>query len=154
MIDKGFQDILLNIVIVVGDVGHPFAKKPVITHVLFGEAVAVMTADHWVGKVEVFDHRVRFPLVLFGHFAAEDHGDLLGLSDGSVQIQQSFSEFVEPQPGDERWGCRSTATDCRTSETRQFGQVFFTAALCTDTSGPTCAAARDLAAGGRGPAGL
>jgi hypothetical protein len=73
-------------------------KIPVIAHVVFGEAVAVMTADHWVGKVEVFDHRLQFPLVLFGHFAAEDHGDLFGLSDGSVQIQQSFSEFVDRSP--------------------------------------------------------
>ena len=44
-------------------------------NVLLGEAVAVVTADDRIGKVEIFDHGLQLAFVLFGHFATEDHGD-------------------------------------------------------------------------------
>src|SRR5215467_124680 len=53
-----------------------------------------MTADHWVGQVEIFDHRLQFTLVLFGHFAPEDRSDLVGLPDVSIQIQQPLGDFI------------------------------------------------------------
>ncbi len=53
-----------------------------------------MAADHRIGQIEIFDHGLQLALVLLGHFAPEDHGDLLGLADGSVQIQQSLGEFI------------------------------------------------------------
>jgi hypothetical protein len=41
-----------------------------------------------------FDHRLQLAFVLFGHFAAEDHGDLFGLPDVPIQVQQPLGEFI------------------------------------------------------------
>ena len=57
--------------------------------------MAVMTPDHRIGQVEIFDDSLEFAFVLLGHLAAEDDGDLLGLPDGAVQIQQPLGEFVD-----------------------------------------------------------
>ena len=55
----------------------------------------VMTADDRVGQIHVFDHGLQLSAVLFGDLAAEDHGDLVGLTDGSVGVQQPFAHFVQ-----------------------------------------------------------
>jgi hypothetical protein len=34
------------------------------------------------------------PLYFAGHFAAEDHGDFVGLADGSIHIQQPLSKII------------------------------------------------------------
>ena len=110
-IDEGFQNILLDIQIVVDDrahglaelgqildrfldaiVGHVVtgrfgAKIHVIAHVLFDEPVAIVAANHWIGQVKIFDHRLEFTTVLLGHLAAEDRADLVGLSDRAIGIE-------------------------------------------------------------------
>jgi hypothetical protein len=110
-IDKGLQDVLLDIVIVVDDSRHPLSKfgkvldvfvdsivvhviggrlgsqYPVVANILLGESVSVVTPDDRIGQVEILDYRLQLPLVFFGHFATEDHGDLLGLPDGAIQVQ-------------------------------------------------------------------
>src|SRR5205823_11536932 len=57
-----------------------------------------MTADHRIGQVEIFDHGLQFTLVLLGHFAPEDHGDLLGLPGPrgypTIHVQEALSELV------------------------------------------------------------
>ena len=53
-----------------------------------------MAADHRIGQVEIFDHGWQLALVIFGHFAAADGGDLLGLPDVPIQVQQSLGELL------------------------------------------------------------
>lgn len=110
-IDEGFQDVLLDVKIVVNDrahrlaelgqvldrfldaiVGHVVAggfsaKVNVIAHVLLDEPVAVVAANHRIGQVKVFDHRLEFTTVMLGHLAAENHADLVGLSDRAIGIE-------------------------------------------------------------------
>lgn len=85
---------------VVGDIvaGRFGAERQVVTHVLLDEAVAVVTADHRVGEVHVFDLGLQFAPAFFGDLATEDNGDLVGLTDGAVGIEEPFSEFVEGGP--------------------------------------------------------
>ena len=87
-------DVLVDAVVVHVIGGRLGSQYPFVANVLLGEAMPVMTADHRIGQVEIFDHRLQLALVLFGHLAAEDHGDLLGLTDGSIQVQQPFGEFI------------------------------------------------------------
>jgi hypothetical protein len=112
-VNKAFQDILLNIKIVVangrepvtelGEVfdglfdpigGHVIssrlgAQAKVIADVLFEGAVCVVSANDGVGQIEVFDDGLKPSLVELGDLAAEDGGDLAGLADGAVGIQES-----------------------------------------------------------------
>jgi hypothetical protein len=39
--------------------------------------------------------RGKLSLVLLGDLATEDHGDLLGLADGTIGIQQSLAELIQ-----------------------------------------------------------
>lgn len=108
----------MGVVIVVDDVGHPLAElrqvlhvlfdpilshiigswlgpqEPVIADVLLGEAVPVVTTNDRIGKVEVLDYGLQFAFVFLGDLPAKDHGDLLGLTDGSIHVQQTFREFI------------------------------------------------------------
>jgi len=61
---------------------------------LLGETVTVVTPHDWVGKIEVFDRGLKFTLVLLGDLPAKDHGDLLGLADRPIHIQQALREFI------------------------------------------------------------
>ena len=112
----------MDVVVVVDDLRHPLAQPgkvldvfvdarvvhivggglgsqdAVVAHILLGDAVPIMTADHRIGQVEILDHRLQLALVLFGHFAPENHGDLLGLSDGAIQVQQSLGKFIHRGP--------------------------------------------------------
>src|ERR1700758_5378686 len=107
-VNKAFQDILLNIKIVVangrepvtelGEVfdglfdpigGHVIssrlgAQAEVIADVLFEGAVCVVSTNHGVGQIKVFDDSLKLSLVVLGDLAAEDGGDLAGLADGAV----------------------------------------------------------------------
>jgi len=91
-VHERFQDVLLGLVIVVNDLGHPLAEwrqvldvlvdsivsdivgsglgsqQPVVADVLLGEAVPVVTANNRVGKIEIFDHGLQLALVLPGTF--------------------------------------------------------------------------------------
>ena len=117
-VDEGLQNVLLGIVIVIDDIRHPLtelrqvldvlvdavvsdvigsrlgSQQPAVTDVLLGETMAVMAANHRIGKIEIFDDGLQPALVLLGHLAAEDRGDLLRLADGTVHVQQALSELV------------------------------------------------------------
>src|SRR6266705_4176466 len=56
--------------------------------------MSVGGADYGVGQIEIFNDGLQLALVLFAYFAAEDGGDLLGLSDVSIQVQQPLGEFL------------------------------------------------------------
>ena len=117
-VDEGLQDVLLSVVIVVDDIGHPLAElrqvlytlvdsvvshviggrlgsqQPVVTDILFGKTVSIVTTNDRVGKIEVLDDGLQLALIFLRHLPAEDHGDLLRLADGPIPIQQALSEFV------------------------------------------------------------
>ena len=66
------------------------AQAQVITDVLFEGAVSVVRANDRIGQIEVFDDGLKLSLVVLGDLAAEDGGDLAGLADGAVGIQESL----------------------------------------------------------------
>ena len=109
-VKEGFQDVRLDVMVLVDDLRHPLAKPrklldalvdtivvdtvgsrlgsqpSVVTHVRFGKAVPVATVDHRMGQVQIFDHGLQLALVQFGHSASEDRRDLVGLSDVAIQV--------------------------------------------------------------------
>src|SRR6266566_7528671 len=121
-IDKGFEDVLLNIQVGVDNrgqlrpelgeiddgLGHRVvrhvvggrlgAEQEMIADVLFDESVAVVAANHRVGEVQVLDHRLQPPAISPRDLAAEDHRDLLRLADGAVGIQQPLAQGIEGGP--------------------------------------------------------
>jgi hypothetical protein len=70
-------------------------EDQVVADVLFDKAVAIVTADHRVGQVHVFDLGLQLAAGMFGHLATEDDGDLVRLTDGPVGVEQTFPQFVE-----------------------------------------------------------
>jgi hypothetical protein len=118
-VNKAFQDILLDVKIVVangrepvtelGEVfdglfdpigGHVIsgrlgAQAQVIANVLFEGAVCVVSANDGVGQIEVFNDSLKLSLVVLGHLTAEDGGDLAGLADGAVGIQESLVQLIQ-----------------------------------------------------------
>jgi len=78
--------------------GRLGSQQPVVAHILHGESVPIVAADHRIGQVEVFDHGLQFSLVFLGHLAAEDGGDLPGLSNIPVQAQQAASDLLHSCP--------------------------------------------------------
>ena len=121
-IDKRFEDILLDIQVIVDDVGHLVTQRrkmldslvytvvgdvvtgrlgtedDVVTHVLLDEAIAIVTADNWVGQVHVFDLGLQLAAVLFRDLATKDDGDLVWLTDGAVGVEEPLPQFVEGGP--------------------------------------------------------
>jgi hypothetical protein len=117
-VDKGLQDVLLDGEIIVTDgrqlvselgqvfdslldpivgdvIGRCFgAQAQAIADILLEKALSIMTTDHWVWKLQILDDGLKFSLVLLGDLATEDHGDLLGLADGTIGIQQSLTELI------------------------------------------------------------
>ena len=45
--------------------------------------------------MEILDHSLEFSSISWGDFAAKDHGDLVGLSDGAVGIEKSLAQLIE-----------------------------------------------------------
>ena len=102
-VNKALQDVLLNIKIVVANGREPVmelgkvfdglfdpigghvissrlgAQAQVIADVLFEGAVCVVSTNHGVGQIKVFDDGLKLSLVVLGDLAAEDGGDLAGL---------------------------------------------------------------------------
>jgi len=113
-VNKALQDVLLNIKIVVahggelvsklGEVfdglfdpvgGHVISRRlsaqaEVIADVLFEGAVCVVSANDRIRKIQILDDGLKLSLVELGDLAAEDGGDLAGLADGAVGIQESL----------------------------------------------------------------
>ena len=118
-VDKAFQNVLLNVKIIVANAGEPVSElweifdslfDPIVGHVIGGrfgaqaqviadillnEAVCIVGANDWVRKVDIFDDRLKLSLVLLGDLTTEDRGDLVGLADGAIGIQQSLVEPIE-----------------------------------------------------------
>ena len=57
--------------------------------------MAIVSAQDGIGKIEIFEFGLKLSLVLLGDFPAKDDSDLLGLSDGSVHVEQAFAELIE-----------------------------------------------------------
>jgi hypothetical protein len=70
-------------------------KDEVIANVLLDEAIAVVTADHRIGQVHVFDLGLQLAAMMFADPATEDHGDLVGLADRSIGIEQALPKLVQ-----------------------------------------------------------
>jgi len=118
-VDEGFQDILLDAKIVVANGGELFSQlwevlhglfDPIVSHVIgsrFGaqaqmiadillkKAVSVVSANHRVRKMDIFDYGLKLSFVVLGDLTTEDRGDLVGLADRAVGIQQSLAQLVQ-----------------------------------------------------------
>jgi hypothetical protein len=46
-------------------------------------------------SVEIFDDGLKLSLVELGNLTAEDGGDLAGLADGAVGIQESLAQMIQ-----------------------------------------------------------
>ena len=76
-------------------VGRGFSTQyEVIADVLFDEAIAVVAADDRIGQMDVFDHSLEFAPVKLGQLASENRGDLVGLADGTIGIEQALAQTV------------------------------------------------------------
>src|SRR5215470_7996404 len=83
---------------IVGDIvgSRLSAQEEVITHVLLDEPVAVMAADDdGIGEIQVSDHGLQLAAIMLAHLAAEDGGDLIGLADGAIGIQEALSQSIQ-----------------------------------------------------------
>jgi hypothetical protein len=71
---------------IVSDViGRGFgAQAQVVANILLEKALSIMTTDYGVWKLHILDDGLQLSLVLLGDLATEDHGDLLGLADGTM----------------------------------------------------------------------
>ena len=118
-IDEGFQDVLLNIQIVVHNRGELLtelrkvvngffhgvvsnivggglgAKQEMITNILFDEPVAIVTTDDWIGQMQIFNYGLQLSWISGGDFAAKDHRDFIRLTDGAVGIQKALTQLIE-----------------------------------------------------------
>ena len=57
-----------------------------------------MTTNHRVRKIQILDDGLKLSLVVLRDHATEDRGDLVGLADGPVGIQQSLPESIQCGP--------------------------------------------------------
>ena len=69
-----------------------------IADILLEKAVAVVATDHWVRKVKILNDGLKLSLIVLGDLAAEDRGNLFGLADRSVGIQQSLAKLIQGGP--------------------------------------------------------
>src|SRR4029077_7168747 len=97
-VDEGFQDILLDAEVVVANAGEPVselwevfdglfdpivgdvigrrfgAQAQVIADILLEEALCIVSTNHRVRKMEIFDDGLKLSLVVLGDRATEDRG--------------------------------------------------------------------------------
>ena len=118
-IQKRFQDVLLHLLVSVGDALH-FVSQGIqvrhclgdvvvlgdivrggfktqhimIPHIMFGEAVLVIAAHYRVSQMQILDLGLQIVRVLLGDPPAEDDGQLVWPADVTVGIQQPFTHFV------------------------------------------------------------
>ena len=57
-----------------------------------------MTTNHRVRKIQILDDGLKLSLVVLRDHATEDRGDLVGLADRAVGIQQSLPELIQCGP--------------------------------------------------------
>src|ERR1700751_5278136 len=121
-VNKALQDVLLNIKVVVANGGELVSKlrgvfdglfdpigghvigrrlgaqAQVIPDVLFEGAVCVVSTNNGVGQIEVRplpDDGLQLSLVVLGDLSAEDGGDLAGLADRAIGIQESLMQLIQ-----------------------------------------------------------
>jgi len=70
----------------------------VIADILLEEAVSIMTTNHRIRKIQILDDGLKLSLVVLCDLATEDRGDLVGLADRAVGIQQSLPELIQCGP--------------------------------------------------------
>ena len=63
--------------------------------------MGIVTANDGIGEIEVLELGLQFALVLLGHFPTKDESDFLGLSDGSVHVEQALGELVDSGTAEE-----------------------------------------------------
>jgi len=68
------------------------AEEMSIADVMLKESLTVVAADHRVGQGEVFDDGSQLAFVVAGDVAPDDDGQVVGLPDGTVGIQESLLE--------------------------------------------------------------
>jgi hypothetical protein len=66
-----------------------------VSNILLNKAMAVVAANHWIGKIDILDDRLQFAFVMLSYFAAKDRRDLVWLTDGPVGVEQAFAQLVE-----------------------------------------------------------
>ena len=59
------------------------------------ETVSAVSANHRVRKMDIFDYGLQLSLVMPGDPKTEDGGDLVGIADGAVAIQQSVAQLIQ-----------------------------------------------------------
>ena len=69
-----------------------------IAYILLEEALSIVTTNDWVRKLQILDDGLKFSLVLLCDLATEDHGDLVGLADRTVGIEQSLTKLIQCGP--------------------------------------------------------
>ena len=57
--------------------------------------MCVVSTNHGVRQIEVFDDGLKLSLVVLGDLTTEDGGDLVGLADGAVGIQESLVQLIQ-----------------------------------------------------------
>jgi hypothetical protein len=77
--DKVLQELKAN-------PGYVGAQTEVVADILLDETMAVVAANHRIGKIDILDDGLQFAFVLLGHLTAKDHRDLVRLTDGPVGV--------------------------------------------------------------------
>ena len=57
--------------------------------------MCVVSTNDGVGQIEVFNDGLKLSLVVLGDLAAENGGDLAGLADRAVSVQQSLVQLIQ-----------------------------------------------------------
>ena len=55
----------------------------------------VVSTNDGVGQIEILDDGLKLSLVVLGDLTAENGGDLAGLTDGAVGIQESLVQLIQ-----------------------------------------------------------
>ena len=66
-----------------------------IADILLKKAVSVVSANHRVRKMDIFDYGLKLSFLVLGDLTTEDRGDLVGLADRAVGIQQSLARLIQ-----------------------------------------------------------
>src|ERR1700733_12051877 len=65
------------------------------TDVMFDETMAIVNANDGIGYIEILEYSLQLPAIVLGDLAAKDDGDLIGLTDGAVGVQESIPQSIE-----------------------------------------------------------
>lgn len=119
-VDKGFQDVLLDIEIAIDNAAHVLlqlgkiadgfrntvisvnivagrfgAKEKMVADVLLDRSVLVMAPDDGIGQVHFVDHSLDLGGVTPCDLSSEDRSELIGVTDAAVRIQKPLLEGIE-----------------------------------------------------------